>query len=49
MELHRSFRNAVPTDWAQSDGTMKLLRAPKAALVVGNGKYKDAPELRNTP
>ena len=35
--------------WAQSDGALKLLRAPKVALVVGNGKYKDAPELKNAP
>jgi len=35
--------------WAQSDGAIKLLRAPKMALVVGNGKYKDAPELKNAP
>src|SRR5262245_8382086 len=33
--------------WAQSDGTVRLLKAPKVALVVGNSKYKDAPELRN--
>ena len=33
--------------WAQSsDGAMKLLRAPKMALVLGNSKYKDAP-LKN--
>jgi hypothetical protein len=32
--------------WAQSDGTMKLLRAPKVALVLGNSKYKEAP-LKN--
>ena len=35
--------------WAQSEGTVKLLKAPKVALVVGNGKYKDAPELKNAP
>jgi hypothetical protein len=35
--------------WAQSEGTLKLLKAPKVALVVGNGKYKDAPELKNAP
>lgn len=38
--------------WAQSDskeGALKLLKAPKLALVVGNGKYKDAPELKNAP
>jgi uncharacterized caspase-like protein len=32
--------------WAQSDGALRLLRAPKLALVLGNGDYKDAP-LRN--
>jgi uncharacterized caspase-like protein len=41
----------LPLPWAwihaQSDGTLKLLKAPKVALVVGNGKYKDAPELKN--
>jgi len=31
---------------AQSEGTLKLLRAPKMALVMGNSRYKDAP-LRN--
>ena len=35
--------------WAQSEGTIRLLRAPKVALLVGNGKYKDAPELKNPP
>ena len=35
--------------WAQSEGAVKLLKAPKLALVVGNGKYKDAPELKNAP
>ena len=36
--------------WAQqSDGSLKLSKAPKVALVVGNGKYKDAPELKNAP
>jgi len=29
--------------WAQSDGTMKLLRAPKVALVIGNSKYARSP------
>ena len=35
--------------WAQDsrDGALKLLKAPKVALVVGNSKYKDAPELKN--
>ncbi len=32
--------------WAQSDGTLKLLRLPKIALVLGNSKYKDVP-LKN--
>jgi len=32
--------------WAQSDGALKLLRAPKIALVFGNSKYQEAP-LRN--
>jgi hypothetical protein len=36
--------------WAQqADGALKLLKAPKVALVIGNGKYKDAPELKNAP
>jgi hypothetical protein len=35
--------------WAQNEGALKLLKAPKVALVVGNGKYKDAPELKNAP
>jgi hypothetical protein len=37
--------------WAQSgdlrEGALKLLKAPKLALVIGNSKYKDAPELKN--
>ncbi len=33
--------------WAQSEGTMKLLRLPKFALVIGNSKYKNAPGLNN--
>jgi hypothetical protein len=33
--------------WAQSEGALKLLRTPKVALVLGNSKYKDAPELKN--
>ena len=41
----------LPVPWAlvraQSDGAVKLLRAPKLALVVGNGGYKEAPELKN--
>jgi uncharacterized caspase-like protein len=32
--------------WAQSDGALKLLRAPKIALVLGNSKYKEVP-LKN--
>jgi hypothetical protein len=35
--------------WAQSEGALKLLKAPKVALVVGNGAYKDAPVLKNAP
>jgi len=35
--------------WGQDEGALKLLKAPKVALVVGNGKYKDAPELKNAP
>ena len=33
--------------WAQSEGAMKLLRAPKLALVLGNSNYKSVPALRN--
>ena len=33
--------------WAQSEGAMRLLRAPKLALVVGNSTYKNVPELKN--
>lgn len=33
--------------WAQSEGVVELLKAPKLALVVGNSRYKDAPELKN--
>ena len=33
--------------WAQSDGAMKLLRLPKLALVIGNGKYEDSKPLTN--
>jgi uncharacterized caspase-like protein len=32
--------------WAQSEGTLKLLRAPKFALVIGNSNYKHSP-LKN--
>jgi hypothetical protein len=35
--------------WSQSEGALKLVKAPKVALVIGNGKYKDAPELKNAP
>ena len=37
--------------WSQSaqEGALKLIKAPKVALVIGNGKYKDAPELKNAP
>jgi hypothetical protein len=39
----------MPWAWvyAQSEGAVKLLKAPKVALVIGNSKYKDAPELKN--
>ena len=33
--------------WAQSEGAVKLLRAPKLALVVGNAAYRSVPALRN--
>ena len=33
--------------WAQSDGAVKLLRAPKLALVVGNASYQAVPALKN--
>jgi hypothetical protein len=29
--------------WAQSEATLKLLRVPKVALVLGNGKYSKGP------
>lgn len=32
--------------WAQSEGALKLMRAPKMALVIGNSSYKSAP-LKN--
>ena len=32
--------------WAQSEGTLKLMRAPKFALVIGNSNYKRSP-LKN--
>jgi hypothetical protein len=33
--------------WAQSDGAVSLVRAPKLALVLGNSNYKNVPALRN--
>jgi len=33
--------------WAQSEGTLKLLRAPKIALVLGNSTYRHVPVLKN--
>ncbi len=33
--------------WAQSEGAMKLLRAPKQALVIGNSAYRSVAVLRN--
>ncbi|MEJ0071626.1 MAG: caspase family protein [Pseudomonadota bacterium] len=33
--------------WAQSEGAVSLLKAPKLALVVGNGAYKNLPPLKN--
>jgi hypothetical protein len=33
--------------WAQTEGTIKLLRAPKVALVIGNGAYRNVPALKN--
>src|SRR6186713_2966895 len=33
--------------WAQSDGAVKLLRAPKEALVIGNAAYRHVPTLVN--
>jgi len=35
--------------WAQSEGTVRLLKTPKVALVVGNGAYKTVPALKNPP
>ncbi len=29
--------------WAQSEGTIKLMRAPKVALVIGNSNYNNSP------
>ena len=33
--------------WAQSDGALKLIGLPKIALVIGNSRYRGAPELKN--
>lgn len=33
--------------WAQSEGTFKLLRLPKVALVIGNSAYSKVPALIN--
>jgi hypothetical protein len=33
--------------WAQSEGAVKLVQAPKVALVLGNSDYRSAPALRN--
>ena len=33
--------------WALSEGALKLMKAPKIALVVGNSKYKEAAVLKN--
>jgi uncharacterized caspase-like protein len=33
--------------WAQSEGAVSLVRAPKVALVLGNSNYKTVPALRN--
>ncbi len=33
--------------WAQSEGTLRLLRVPKIALVLGNSKYQHVSPLRN--
>jgi uncharacterized caspase-like protein len=33
--------------WAQSEGAVSLVRAPKVALVLGNSNYKNVPALRN--
>ncbi len=33
--------------WAQSEDALKLIRLPKLALVIGNGRYRNAPELKN--
>ena len=33
--------------WAQSEGTLRLVRLPKVALVVGNGAYRHVRPLRN--
>jgi Caspase domain len=33
--------------WAQSTDALKLIRLPKVALVIGNGRYRNAPQLKN--
>jgi hypothetical protein len=33
--------------WAQTEGTLRLARLPKVALVVGNSRYKSVAELKN--
>jgi hypothetical protein len=33
--------------WAQSEGALKLMKAPKVALVIGNAKYAHVPVLAN--
>ena len=33
--------------WAQSEGAVRLLRAPKEALVIGNAAYRHVPALVN--
>jgi len=35
------------TAWAQTEGTLKLLRSPKRALVIGNAAYRSDAVLRN--
>src|SRR5262245_51860761 len=41
----------LPLPWAwvraQSEGALKLMRSPKVALVIGNSRYRNAPELKN--
>ncbi len=33
--------------WAQSEGALTLMRLPKLALVVGNGRYRNVQALKN--